>query len=55
MTLQKDGQAKCDKCGKLDGDIKGSNTLQEGWTRGKEREDGFYRHYCPDCSKEVLK
>lgn len=44
MTIQIDGQAKCDKCGKLDGDTK-SNKLQDGWVR----DISARKHYCPEC------
>lgn len=47
MTIQKDGQARCDKCGKIDGD-KTSNKLVEGWTR-KISPDRRDKHYCPNC------
>ena len=50
MSMRKDGQAKCDKCGKLDGDKNPQNNeLVEGWKRTKPNE-----HFCPDCKKETI-
>jgi len=54
MTMQEDGQLKCDKCGILDNNT--TNTMSKGWTKEINKSaDKFtqrYLHYCPICSKQ---
>lgn len=49
MSMQRDGQAKCDKCGTLDGDTTNGNVLVKGWMRL-----GSNKHICPNCDYITL-
>lgn len=56
MSMMPNGQAKCDKCGILDGDLSMSNILVEGWQRFTSFENMKYgetKHFCPSCRKQT--